>query len=81
MTILLLFTFLLFTLLGFAALRHALNHAVDGYEDDSGFFEETESVSEGGFRALRNQSLGDDGLPQESIVVHHSTFPPFPSKL
>jgi hypothetical protein len=67
-------------LAGFATLVHALRHVVDGYEDDSGFYEGSQSVashdtSDGNL----GNAWGEERIPQKSIA-HSGTFSTLPSK-
>jgi hypothetical protein len=87
MIIFLLITGLLLALAGFGTLVHALNHAVDGYEDESGFYEGSESQPEGAFVTAEQVSSSDQEdawiatrLPQRApaeSVAHHGTLPAF----
>jgi hypothetical protein len=71
--------FVVITLSGFATLRYALNHAVEGYEDESGFREFAESSPENGYCASHSEVFEDGWITSQS--VHHGTLPPFPSNL
>jgi hypothetical protein len=79
MIIFLFIAFVVITLSGFVTLRHALTHAVEGYEDESGFRECTESSYEEMYRTSHSETFDDGWIAQQS--VHHGTLPPFPSKL
>jgi hypothetical protein len=71
MTILLI-AFLFLTLAGFITLQHAIKHAVDGYEDETGFYIDTAPQTGSAFVVERVSTESD---------VHPGTLPSFQSKL